>query len=130
MGMEDAYGDIDNLPSLKVRKSLSEKDGIDDKAFKTIERVFRKGVVGIMKLLFPSWKLPEVATIKQLYKIVEEPDTSKSEKEFSSISIENPLEKLHAVAKSFVLSAKHCAPSAARRLLAHLSTLPFCMCSN
>ena len=35
MGMEDAYGDIDNLPSLKVRKSLSEKDGIDDKAFST-----------------------------------------------------------------------------------------------
>ena len=83
-----------------------------------------------MKLLFPSWKLPEVATIKQLYKIVEEPDTSKSKKEFSSISIENPLEKLHAVAKSFVLSAKHCAPSAARHLLAHLSTLPFCMCSS
>ena len=51
-----------------------------------------------------------------------------SEKVFPSISIENPLEKLHAVAESIVLSAKHCAPStsiAARRLLAHLSTLPF-----
>lgn len=34
MGMEDAYGDIDNLPSLKVRKALSQKDGVDDKAFK------------------------------------------------------------------------------------------------
>ena len=122
MGMEDVNWDIDNLPSLKVRKSLSEKDGIDDKAFKTIERVFRKGVVG--------WKLPEVATIKQLFKIVEEPDTStcNSETEFPSISIETPLEKLHIVAKSIVLSAKHCAPStsvAARHLLAHLSILPF-----
>ena len=128
MGMEDAYGDIDNLPSLKGRKALSEKDAIDEKAFRTIERVFRKGVVGIMKLLLPSWKLPEIATIKQLFKIVEEPDASKSEKEFPSISIENPLEKLHAVANSIILSAKHCAPStsvAARRLLAHLSTLPF-----
>ena len=66
MGMEDAYGDIDNLPSLKVRKALSEKDAVDEKAFRTIERVFRKGVVGIMKLLLPSWKLPEIATIKQL----------------------------------------------------------------
>ena len=79
MGMEDAYGDIS---SLKVRKALSEKDAIDEKAFRTIERVFRKGVVGIMKLLLPSWKLPEIATIKQLFKIVEEPDASKSEKEF------------------------------------------------
>ena len=128
MGLEDAYGDIDNLPSLKVRKALSEKDAVDEKAFRTIERVFRKGVVGIMKLLHPSWKLPEIATIKQLFKIVEESDASKSEKEFPSISIENPLEKLYAVANSISLSAKHCAPStsvAARRLLAHLSTLPF-----
>ena len=128
MDMDDAYGDINNLPSLKVRKALSQKDGIDDKAFRTIERVFRKGVLGLMKLLLPSWKLPEVATIKQVFKIVEEPDAGESEKEFPSISIENPLEKLHAVAKSIVLSAKHCAPStsiAARRLLAHLSTLPF-----
>ena len=73
-------------------------------------------------------ELPEIATIKQLFKIVAEPDASKSEKEFPSISIENPLEKLHAVANSIVLSAKHCAPSTAvvaRRLLAHLSTLPF-----
>ena len=71
------------------------------------------------------WKLPEIATIKQLFKIVEEPDASKSEKEFPSISIENPLEKLY---NSIILPAKHCAPStsvAARRLLAHLSTLPF-----
>ena len=60
MGMEDAYGDIDNLPPLKVYKALSEKDAIDEKAFRTIERVFRKGVVGIMKLLLPSWKLPEI----------------------------------------------------------------------
>ena len=37
MGMEDAYGDIDNLPSLKVRKALSEKDAIDEKAFRTID---------------------------------------------------------------------------------------------
>ena len=97
MGMEDAYGDIDNLPSLKVRKALSEKDAIDEKAFRTIERVFRKGVVGIMKLLLPSWKLPEIATIKQLFKIVEEPDAStcKSEKE---ISIDNV-----AIMKSLVL---------------------------
>ena len=125
--MEDAYGDINNLPSLKVHKALSEKDAIDEKAFRTIERVFRKGVVGVMKLLLPSWKLPEIATIKQLFKIVE-PDASNSEKEFPSISIENPLEKLYAVANSIVLSAKHCTPStsvAARRLLAHLSTLPF-----
>ena len=49
--MEDTYGDVDNLPSLKVRKSLSVNDGIDDKAIKSIKRVFRKGVVGIMKLL-------------------------------------------------------------------------------
>ena len=112
MGMEDAYGDIDNLPyaSLKVRKALSEKDAIVEKVFRTIKRVFRKGVVGIMKLLLPSWKLPEIATIKQLFKIVEEPDASKSEKELPSISIENPLEKLHAVENSIVLSAKHCAP--------------------
>ena len=46
---------LDNLPSLKVRKALSEKDAIDEKAFRTIERVFRKGVVSIMKLLLPSW---------------------------------------------------------------------------
>ena len=32
-------GDIDNLPSLKGRKALSEKDAIDVKAFRTIERV-------------------------------------------------------------------------------------------
>ena len=79
---------------MKVRKALSEKDAIDE------DRVFRKGVVGLMKLLLPSWKLPEIATIKQLFKIVEEPDASKSEKVFPSISIENPLEKLHAVANS------------------------------
>ena len=81
-----------------------------------------------MKLLLPSSKLPEVTTIKQVFKIVEEPDARESEKEFPPISIENPLEKLHTVAKSIVLSAKYCAPStsiAARRLLAHLSTLPF-----
>ena len=92
-----------------------------------LERIIRKGVLGIIKLLLPSWKLPEVATIKQLFKIVQEPDTSTSEKEFPSISIKNPLEKLHAVAKSIVLSAKHCARStlvAAHRLLAHLSALP------
>ena len=53
--MEDTYGDIDNLPCIvEVRKSLSENDGIDDKAIKYIKRVFRKGVVGIMKLLLPS----------------------------------------------------------------------------
>ena len=45
MDMDDAYGDINNLPSLKVRKALSQKDGIDDKAFRTNERVFRKGVL-------------------------------------------------------------------------------------
>ena len=54
MDMDDAYGDINNLPSLKVRKALSQKDGIDDKAFRTIERVFRKGVLGLMKLLLPT----------------------------------------------------------------------------
>ena len=54
MSMEGAYGDIDNLPSLKVQKALSEKDAIDEKAFRTIERVFRKDVVSIMKLLLPS----------------------------------------------------------------------------
>ena len=99
MDMDDAYGDINNLPSLKVRKALSQKDGIDDKAFRTMERVFRKGVLGLMKLLLPSWKLPDVATIKQVFKIVEEPDARESEKEFPSISIENPLEKLHALLK-------------------------------
>ena len=78
MDMDNAYDDINNLPSLKVRKALSQKDGIDDKAFRTIERVFRKGVLGLMKLLFPSWKLPGVATIKQAFKIVQEPDERES----------------------------------------------------
>ena len=111
--MEDAYEGIENVPSMKVRLPLSEKDGIDDKAFKTRKSIQERRTLGILKLLLPSWKLPEVANIKQLFKIVEELDTSTSEKEFPSISIKYPLEKLRevrAVAKSIVLSAKHCAP--------------------
>ena len=45
MGLEEAYGDIHNLPSMKKVKNRND---IDDMGFCTVERVFRKGFLGLI----------------------------------------------------------------------------------
>ena len=45
MCLEEAYGDINNLPSMKSRMKVKSRNDIDDKGFCTVERVFRKGVL-------------------------------------------------------------------------------------
>ena len=57
MDLEDAYPDINDLPSMKTRLKVKNRNDIDDKEFCTVERVFRKGVLGLIKLLLPSLNL-------------------------------------------------------------------------
>ena len=53
IGLEEACGDINNLPSLKAGMKVSNRKDIDEKGkgFSNIERVFRKGVLGSLQLL-------------------------------------------------------------------------------
>ena len=58
MGLEEAYGDINNLPSMKSRMKVRNRNKRDF-------AVFRKGVLGLIKLLLPSLNLPPTA-IKEI----------------------------------------------------------------
>ena len=69
MGLEEAYGDVNNLPSMKTRMKVKNRNDIDDKEFCTVERVFRKGVLGLIKLLLPSLNLSPTAKLKEIFRI-------------------------------------------------------------
>ena len=101
MGLEETYGDINNLPSIKTRMKVRNRNDIDDKGFCTIERVFRKGVLGLIKLLLPSLNLSPTATLKEIFRIPVAGVDSGFEVETLSY-IEDRSEKLHKIAKGII----------------------------
>ena len=126
MGLEEAHVDINNLPSMKSRMKVKSRNDIDDKGFCTVERVFRKGVLGLIKLLLPSLNLPPTV-IKEIFRIPVGGVDNEFEVETLSY-IEDPSDNLHKIAKGIIISANKCGPQTsipARRFLAHLNGLPF-----
>ena len=126
MGLEEAHGDINNLPSMKSRMKVKSRNDIDDKGFCTVERVFIKGVLGLIKLLLPSLNLPSTV-IKDIFRIPVGGVDNEFEVETLSY-IEDPSDNLHKIAKGIIISANKCGPQTsipARRFLAHLNGLPF-----
>lgn len=127
MGLEEAHGDINNLPFMKTRMKVRNRNDIDDKGFCTVERVFRKGVLGLIKLLLPSLNLPPTATLKEMFRIPVAGVHNVFEVETLSC-IEDSSEDLHKIAKGIIISANTCGPQTsipARCFLAHLNGLPF-----
>ena len=111
---------------MKTRMKVKNRNDIDDKVFCTVERVFRKGVLGLIKLLLPSLNLSPTAKLKEMFRIPVAGVDNGFEVETLSY-IEDPSEILHKIAKGIIILANKCGPQTsipAHCFLAHLNGQP------
>ena len=78
-----ANSDVNHLPSANDRKVARVKEDLTEDGFRRVKSVFWKGVKGWIKILLPSWNLPDDKVFKKLFCLPSGPFDDKDEADAS-----------------------------------------------